>query len=454
MAEFQNPRSETTTLLIHRTIRRKLEWILLLGLMLAACAEFVARGPIRFSRARDFNDFIPLYIQAQAWTRGLDPYSPANLVALWPKGARQFSFLTKDLSNGSLVLNRGIPAAYPPTMLALLAPISLLPWPVAHALWLIINIVVFGVTVASLLYVAGHRLHGEQGYLFVALTLALAPFHTGLAAGSIAIVAVGLSAWAVLAAARQRDLMAGILIGAAAGLKPQIGLPFLAYYSLRRRWHIFSSAAILVGVLAAVAVVRLAVSHTAWIASYVEDNRIVFAKGSLADFTESNPIRHGLVNLQLPLYNLLHDRAWANILAMVVAGVLGLMWLFLLLRRAFAGTELLALSTLLVLSLLPVYHRLYDASLLVFPLAWSLSGSTHLGRRLERIAFFLILLFLVPAGSLLEQAPPVGWLLRPQHEWWWTDVLMPCQAWGILLLSIVLLEAMRTSRYGTSHTST
>ena len=56
----------------------------LLLLVLLAASEFIVRGPVRFLRAADFNDFISPYIQSRALVKGMDPYSPEVLVRLWP----------------------------------------------------------------------------------------------------------------------------------------------------------------------------------------------------------------------------------------------------------------------------------------------------------------------------------------------------------------------------------
>src|ERR1700680_2529992 len=425
-------------------IRSRLRRVGLASLLLVASAEFVLRGPVRFVQAPNFNDFISPYTQTRAWIKSMDPYSPATLVAIWPRDAGQPSFLKKDLADGSLVLKRGIPTAYPPTSFVLLAPVTWLPWHVAHRVWLAIGLLAFGLTVLSLMLLTDFQWREERTYLFLALALALAPFHTGLAAGSIVIVAVGFCAVGVLAADRQWNVAAGALFGIAVGLKPQIGLPFLVYYLLRRRWRVVTTSATLLAILAAVAVLHLTMSHTPWLDNYRYDNRVLFAHGSLGDFTESDPLRFGLLNLQVLLYTFVHDRAGANVGAMVVAGVLGLLWLLLLQRRAHGNNELLELASLIVLSLLPVYHRLYDASLLIFPLAWSLAELSGSRKELAKGALLLILVFLVPGGSALEQLQHTSHLVALQQSWWWTHIVMPHQVWALLFLSVLLLVAMRT----------
>ena len=401
------------------------------------------RGPIRFARAGNFNDFISPYIQTRAWMKGMDPYSPWNLVALWPREAEQFTFLRTDLADGSLVLKRGIPTAYPPTSFVLLAPVAWLPWKVAHPVWLGISLLGFGLTVWALISLMDFQWQEKRTYLFVALALALAPFHTGLAAGSIVIVTVGLCALAVWAMQQQWNVAAGVLFGVGIGLKPQIGLPFLVYYLLRRRWGAVTASLTVVAILTATAVLHLAMNHTPWFDSYRYDNGTLFARGSLGDFTESNPLRFSLINLQVLLYTFVPDRSGANVAALAIAGALGLLWV-LLLRRADRKDELLDLSGLIVLSLLPVYHRLYDASLLIFPLAWSLAALPGSRKGLAKGTLLLILVFVAPGGSALEHLQHTSYLAALRRSWGWTHVVMPHQVWTLLFMSLLLLLAMRS----------
>jgi glycosyl transferase family 87 len=422
----------------------KLDWKVLVGLLvLLAGAEFLYRGPLRLARNSDFNDFISPYIQTRAWLGGVDPYSPANLVHLWPTGAQRFDFLSKDLASGTLVINRGIPTAYPPTAFVLLTPVAVLPWPVAHYLWLAILLASYFVAVLSVRALADLPWGEPRTYLYFALALALAPFHTAFAAGSIVVVAVAGCVCAISAAERQQIVLAGVLLAIAIGLKPQIGLPFLLYYLLRRRWRIAAIACATLAAFLAVAVARLAANAAPWVSNYLYDNRILFASGSLGDFTEHGPLRFGLINLQVVIYALLGNRDLANLLALAIAGILGLAWLYLLFRRPNQLSALLHLSTIAVLSLLPVYHRLYDASLLILPLAWCLTALAGRSARLAKIALVLIAVFLVPGGSALQSLQQGGHFATLQHTWWWNAIVMPHQVWTLFLLGLILLQAMR-----------
>lgn len=135
----------------------------------------------------------------------------------------------------------------------------------------------------------------------------------------------------------------------------------------------------------------------------------------------------------------------ANVVALLITSVLGLLWLWLLLLNRHPGThdQLLELATLAVLSLLPVYHRLYDTSLLIFPLAWCLVELRRLHKRLAKEVLLLVLVFLVPGGSALEQLQRTSHLVALQHSWFWAHIVMPHQVWVLLFLSGLLLAAMR-----------
>jgi hypothetical protein len=412
-------------------------------LVLLAGSEFMVRGPVRFLRAADFNDFISPYIQSRALVEGMDPYSPDVLVRLWPvEGTQRHEFLAQDLADGSLITKHGIPTAYPLTCLLLLSPLAVLPWPVAHLVWLGITACLTLGVAWSLLAAGGFEKSDWRGYVFVAFALALAPLHTGFAAGSIVISTVALCGIALAREQRGNELFAGILFGAAVCLKPQIGLPFLAYYLLRRRWRLSVVAAGVVFTTAVLAMARLAISGTTWIQNYRIDNRVLLATGILSDFTERNPIRFSLINLQVLLYALLHDRGAANVLALMIFAALFGIWVLLALRSRSADA-LLPVCAIAVLSLFPVYHRLYDAFLLIFPLCWSLREFSGPERKYARVVLVLMLPFLVPGGSALEQLQVRGQIPEAiANSWYWTCIVMPHQVWLLVGLGLLLLSRM------------
>jgi hypothetical protein len=418
---------------------------LLVLLVLLAASEFVLRGPLRLLRAADFNDFISPYVQSRALIRGLDPYSPEVLVRLWPvTGPHRLQFLAKDLADGTLIAKRGIPTAYPLTCLLLLIPFAVPPWPVAHLVWLALTTVLTLGVIWSLLSLVTRAVSDWRSYVFVSFALALAPLHTGFAAGSVVIATVALCGIALSREQRDEVLMGGILFGIGVCLKPQIGLPFLAYYLLRRRWRLFGIAIGVVLTAALLAMARLAVSGTPWLQNYRTDNKVLLVSGILADFTERNPLRFSLINLQVLFYAIWHRAGAANAVAIGFWAVLFVIWVALLLRNSRQNDDtLLALSALAVLSLLPVYHRFYDAFLLIFPLCWSLREFPGPRKQFARGTLVLMLPFLVPGGSALEEMQRGGRIpYAIAQSWFWSSAVMPHEIWFLLFLGALLLWCM------------
>jgi hypothetical protein len=194
----------------------------------------------------------------------------------------------------------------------------------------------------------------------------------------------------------------------------------------------------------------LAISGTPWLQSYLYDNRVLFAPGSLGDFTEKNPLRFGLINFQVAAYAILQNRAGAMVTAFVIATVAGIAWLLSLRKRKVEDedkvrdTDLLSLSALAIISLLPIYHRFYDATLLIFPLAWSLTALRGRTSAIARgVLLTIIFVFLVPGAATIERLQAAGHFASVRNHWWWNMFVLPHASWSIVLLTLLLLCALR-----------
>jgi hypothetical protein len=407
--------------------------ILLWILLFAAAAEFVVRGPGRFSQT-NWNDLSQNYTASKLWLQGQNPSKPENFVALWKReyGGR---LDPRDLRTHS---------AQPPGTFVIFAPIVAFSWPVARNIWLGVLLVAFVMTVWSLLRVAGFRGDTPRTLVFITSCLALAPFHTGLASGNASILVIGVCAMAICAASSRCDVLAGLLFGVACSLKPQIGSFLVLYYLLHRRWRLFVTALALTAALVLVAILWMRICGVAWAHDYFHNINALVTENKIDDFTSANPIRFMLINLQVPFYSFTGSGRSANILALSAGALLVSVWTYLIARSRVRGSELLALGTIAVIGLMPIYHRLYDASLLAIPLCWCLSWPTGKLKNVARIALFLMVPFLVPGTAFLQQRAgqgriPVAWT----HSWWWDRFVMPHETWTLLLLSLVMLYGMR-----------
>jgi hypothetical protein len=406
--------------------------------------EFLVRGPARFLR-NGFNDFISPLVQSKAWVSGTDPYSPQELLRLWPKDAVRPEFLSRDAAAGTMASKDGIPSPYPMTCFVLLAPLSGATWSVIRLLWLAINSVCALLLIAGLVSFAGLSHRDPLTYIYCGLALGLAPLHTAIASGNLILIVSACAVIGMWSTNRGYETIAGILLAFAVCLKPTVGVVFLTYYLFSRRWRTALMGAAVTTLVVAVAILRYGFTLTEWLPSYLTTMGEMFGTGGINDFSAANYLRFHLLSLQIPLYSAVHDATAANAIAWTVSGVLLLFWTILAQRRS--GQELLDLSALATIALLPVYHRFMDAVVLLLPLCWCLKARAPKYKRVVSVIILLILPFLVPGASVLATLAASGYVSSyVVASWWWNVLVTPHEAWAILGLSLALLYAMSLAR--------
>lgn len=401
-------------------------------LLLLAAAEFVVRAPFRYLPPSNWNDLAQYYATSRLWLRGQNFADADKFAAMW-----------RDEVGETVSSNTArVHIAPPPGALVLFAPIAALSWPAANFVWLAVLLAGFVTTIGSLLRIAGFSLTEPRALAFMAACLALAPFHTGIGSGNQTIVVVAFCALGIWAAGAGSDIIAGLSFGAACSLKPHIAAFLLLYYLLQRRWRLLFTAATFTAMLVLLAAARMQLTGVSWLPDYLNNIRFGAAHNRIDDFTTANPIRFMLINLQVPFFSFTHSAKAANLLAFSVGAVLILTWIFLMVRSRSRDLELLSLATIAVIGLLPLYHRLYDASVLAIPICWCLSRPKNM-THIANAALLLMAPFLLPGAAVLQQAVrqgrvPEAWAA----SWWWDRLVMPHQTWLLLFLSLVLLYGM------------
>ena len=435
---------ETTTLpqpdrsLMTRNLRVIL-WILIF----VAAAEFVMRGPVRFLREpTNWNDLSQNYTASKLWLKGQSPSDPRNFSVLWKREGGSHLDLTDIRTH----------LAPPLGGLVVLAPIAAFPWKIAKMIWLAVLLSSFAMTVWALALAGGFRRRELRTLAFIAACLALAPFQTGLASGNTSILVIGLCALAIWAARRHHDVAAGILFGVACSVKPQIGAFLVLYYLIQRRWKLFSTAVASTAGLIAVAVLYLWVRGASWMQDYLHNARGFVTANNIDDFSAANPIRFTLINLQVPFFSITGQSKSANLLALAVGGILVCAWIYFVVRGRENPPELLCLGAISIIGLLPVYHRFYDAGLLVLPLCWCMTQTSDRpksdrSRRVATVALLLMVPFLAPGTAFLQQLAAHGRVPDAViNAWWWDRVVMSHETWTLLLLGLVLLYGIKLSQ--------
>jgi hypothetical protein len=370
----------------------------------------------------------------------MNPYSADTFIALSLR-------LTGKAPDGKSIWAR---SPYPLNSLVILSPISILPWRIVGAAW---TVVCCGSLLAFLWALSSFAgLTPRSRVVFAALTLALAPLHTGIAVGNLSVPAIACIGIAIWAASTRRMPLPGPCSRAqpASSLNWE-GVSFL-YYLLRQRWRIVFWGAGVSAAILLIGIWRLELSGVRWFGDFLHNARGFAVDCSTCTFTDRDPIRFTLINLQVVFYSFVKSSAFANGAALSLSVILLGIWFWLsfnssLAQSSLAQPEVLVLSSLAVLSLLPGYHRNYDATLLVFPLAWALSVHDRTMKNLSRLALLLMLPFAVPGPAILQEFALKG-ILSPAvvNGWWWDKLIMPHQIWLLLGVSVVLLYALAILR--------
>lgn len=419
---------------------KKWQSILVVGLLFVAVIEFGIRGPLRIAHGTGWNDFLFPYIQAKAWAHGEDPYSPRSLISDWPDDVERPPWVETDAASGVLELKRGIPTPYPLSSLVVLSPFTSLPWSLSIALWIVISTGAAALSPFALISICGLGLADLRAQIFLAAAFALTPLHTGLGTANPAMLAVSLTIVTVWAEHRGKLALAGVLLAVAVCLKPTVAGGVLLYYLVRRRWRIAGIACAIAATIAGLGVLRLELAGVSWLASYIANTHRIFAPGSLADFARPDPIRFNMINAQVLFYSLLGNAPLANRLAQLLGAVLLATWFWLCYRQR-TPSELLEISAISVLSLIAVYHRFYDAAVLIWPLAWSLLQVGRLSTTIVITA--MIAPFLVPGPAVLTELARTGRIPSfVVNGWWWNAIVLPHEVWDVILLTLLLLYFM------------
>jgi hypothetical protein len=347
---------------------------------------------------------------------------------------------------GEAAPNERIPAllVYPPTTFPVLTPWCLADWTTARTLWAATGVVLLLASIVLVLGLAGLSPARASWWFATGGMLLLSPGHAAISVGQPLALVVFLIVWGQTLRRVDRTLAAGIALGLASAVKPQIGLPFLVYEAGRGRWRTFVTGMFTLGVAAGVGVWVLRSSGVDWLPAWRENLR-VFSTSDNGSSGLANPIRYQLINLHLWLHAFIGDPRTVGVIVWgVVVGLCGAYLAFDRFKPE-SRSELLSLSMVGAASLMAVYHRSYDALVLLFPVAL-LAQRVAAGRRgAPEIALGLCLaVFLVPGATSLDWLARTGRIPASIVQIpLWNGLLIPHAAITILVLGVVLVALRR-----------
>jgi hypothetical protein len=403
-----------------------------LGFAILACgvlAELLVRGPVR--GLRDSQDLGVHFAAARVWVEGGDPYRAADLADAFRRGGGPDRLSPTEA---------WMPSVYPPATYALEAPLALLDWPAAVVVVQLLSIGLVAAALASLARAAS--LPPARASAFAVAALALAPLHTGLAMGQVAVAsgALLILGWALK---RERPALAGLLVALGTALKPSLALPIVlaGLAGPSRRWALSAGGSLLA--LAAAGELRLALAGHEGIRSWIRNVLLAAGPGGMNSASPENPLTITIVGWEVLLQRWFpaSARPLAGAAAIALAIPLALMALRRVREAASVGAELLPVSLLCVVGLLASYHRVYDAVLLWFPMAACARDWSGLRRPARLLAAATFVAFLVPGPVALDLLARAGRVpAAAAGSAAWQLVVLPHQIW---ILSAVALGLAR-----------
>jgi Flp pilus assembly pilin Flp len=310
------------------------------------------------SALHDSRDFVPVYSGARCLFSGCNPYDTSQL---------EQQYLQSGGRAGELpAWDHQIPV-YPPSALLVVSSLALLRYPAACLLWLLLNGCMY-VTAAGLILSLCPR--PQRWLATILVSLILGTSRVLLLTGQPATFAISLLIIGCYLFFRGRYLPLGaFVLMLSLAVKPQIGGMIVLYFFARgihRRYAAAAMAGALALLLSAGLMLSLHPGSAGWASDLGANISASMKAGAINDPRPANVDATADTNLQALTSTFIADEREFNAAAYAVFLVL-LAVLIMAVLRTTAGREMyfLSIGALSALTPMPVYHRYYDARMLL-----------------------------------------------------------------------------------------
>lgn len=413
-------------------------------LLILGAAIFVLLGlALERAAAAPGEDFRALYYPAKTLLAGGDPYNPADVLAVLRADDPKFG---ADAWKLEQIATRSI---YPPTAYTFVLPFALLPWKLSQPAWLALTILSL-IGACALVW----RVCAQSAPLLAGTLLALLLINSELIviANNSAGIVVSLCVVAACCFLYEQYPWLGVLcLAASVSLKPhETGLVWLYFLlaggALRKRAGQTLLAAAL---LALPCGVWMFARQPHWLGEWQSNIAFLAAPGGISDPGPHSLGGHGLamvISLQALLSFFRDEPGFYNLGSYVLTAPLLAIWGWITLRtHATRARAWVGIASIAAISLLPVYHRQYDARILLLTIPGCVILCAQLPRlgRVAKLAtagailFTGDLLWAIVLG-LMSTAPTPA---TPRAEWLRTAAEMLPAPLVLLLAAVFFLWA-------------
>jgi glycosyl transferase family 87 len=310
--------------------------------------------------------FKAVFYGARCLMQHSDPYNPAVLQHAYEADGGRYS---PDPAAAFLFRRAMLVCVNLPTSMLLVAPLALLPWKAAGVSWMVLNAA--GLLLAALLIWRVAESHAlKAATILICILLLNCELVFGL--GNLAGIVISLCVLAVWCFLEKRFEYAGVLcLAVSLVIKPHDAAMVWFYFLLaggvyRKR---ALQAAVVAAALAVPAVLWVSYVSPQWMQEMRSNLALLSAHGSVNDPGPSSLTFHSadyVISLQ-SVFSLFRDEPhFYNFASYLIAGSLLVAGAIRVLTSRFTKENAwIALAAIAPLSMLPVYHRGYDAKLLL-----------------------------------------------------------------------------------------
>jgi hypothetical protein len=382
---------------------RRATAILLMFILSSGIALFW--GLVQASSARDvIFDYRVMDLGARCLLRHGDLYSQTDMMRVYDSEDRDHLRVQPPSSSGRYLAAVQV---YPPTAELVFAPFALLLWRIAYPFWIALTLTLLTLAV-FLIWQTAQQYDSDLPFYLGCIVLANSGilFSGGNPAGLVVSLCI-ISMWCVFQG--RFAAVAVVCMALSLAVKPHDGGVIWLYLLLlggRFRTRALQCLALCftLGVAASIWVWQVS-PH--WITELRSNIATISTAGSYND--PAGSVTALMVNLQPAIALFRNDPHFYNALSYLICAPILICWLVLTLRQQHAEEGLwLGLAVCAVLSLLPVYHRPYDAKILVL----TFPACAALWAKRGPIAWTAVCL--TTASVLLTSDLPVAALSNPK----------------------------------------
>lgn len=334
-------------------------------------------------------DFGVIYYGARTAIHHMDPYNSNAVLNEFNLDGGKFPPAPRDRKVIETVVEFCI---YPPSALLLAVPFSVLPFTVAEHVWTLIMAGLFVLTALAVWDLGGAKAPVLWGCLASLVLLnCLVLFSVGNVAGIVVNLCI-LSAWCFLKG--RYEVLGVLMLASALAIKPHDSGFLWLYFLLaggRMRKRAFQSVAI-ASAIGLISAIWIAPMSPHWIQEIKGNLEILSARGGAADPGPEGLPGHTnapVIDMQGVMAIFKDDPHFYDPASYLISGIPILIWAFFVVKKKHSPQgALFALASIVPLSLLPAYHRPYDAKLLMLTIpACAVLWETQ---RLRRVAALVL----------------------------------------------------------------